>query len=72
MMKNGKFGSEHDILIGEKIARVITGGNLPYGAEVPAQQIRDLEREAFLSLAGEKKTQDRIEGMLMTGKPVRN
>ena len=72
MMKNGHFGSEHDIKIGEKIAHVITGGNLPYGAEVSAQQIRDLEREAFLSLAGEEKTQDRIVGMLMNGKPVRN
>lgn len=72
MMKNGHFGSEYDVHIGEKIAHVITGGNLPYGAEVPAQQIRDLEREAFLSLAGEQKTQDRIIGMLMNGKPVRN
>ena len=72
MMKNGHFGSEYDCHIGEKIAHVITGGNLPYGAEVPAQQIRDLEREAFLSLAGEEKTQDRIVGMLMNGKPVRN
>ena len=72
MMKNGHFGSDYDIHIGEKIAHVITGGDLPYGAEVPAQQIRDLEREAFLSLAGEQKTQDRIVGMLMNGKPVRN
>lgn len=72
MMKNGHFGSEYDVHIGEKIAHIITGGNLPYGAEVPAQQIRDLEREAFLSLAGEQKTQDRIIGMLMNGKPVRN
>lgn len=72
MMKNGHFGSDHDIKIGTKIAQVITGGDLPYGAEVPAQQIRDLEREAFLSLAGEEKTQDRIVGMLMNGKPVRN
>ncbi|PKM71874.1 MAG: 3-hydroxyacyl-CoA dehydrogenase [Firmicutes bacterium HGW-Firmicutes-16] len=72
MMKNGNFSSDYDIHIGEKIAHVITGGNLPYGAVVPAQQIRDLEREAFLSLAGEQKTQDRIVGMLMNGKPVRN
>ena len=72
MMKNGNFGSDYDIHIGEKIAHVITGGNLPYGTEVPAQQIRDLEREAFLSLAGEEKTQARIVSMLMNGKPVRN
>ncbi len=73
MMKNGGFGSDHDIKIGEKIATVITGGkDLPCGVDVPVQQIRDLEREAFLSLAGEEKTQERIVGMLSNGKPVRN
>ncbi len=72
MMKNGGFGSDYDIHIGKKIAHIITGGDLPYGADVPVQQIRDLEREAFLSLAGEEKTQDRIVGMVSNGKPVRN
>lgn len=73
MMENGNFGSEYDVHIAKKVANIICGGStLPYGAEVPVQQIRDLEREAFLSLAGEKKTQDRIVGMLKTGKPVRN
>ena len=72
MMKNGNFASEYDYHIGQKIAHIVTGGDLPFGAEVPVQQIRDLEREAFLSLAGEQKTQDRIVGMLMNGKPVRN
>ena len=72
MMKNGGFMSDYDIHIAEKIAHIVTGGDLPYGAEVPMQQIRDLEREAFLSLAGEEKTQERITGMLTNGKPVRN
>ena len=72
MMKNGGFMSDYDIHIAEKIAYIVTGGDLPYGAEVPMQQIRDLEREAFLSLAGEEKTQERITGMLTNGKPVRN
>lgn len=71
-MKNGNFVTDYDVHIGEKIAHIVTGGDLPYGAEVPLQQIRDLEREAFLSLAGEEKTQERIMGMLTTGKPVRN
>lgn len=72
MAKNGGFMTEHDVKIATKVARIITGGDLPYGAEVPLQQIRDLEREAFLSLAGEEKTQERIMGMLSNGKPVRN
>ena len=72
MMKNGNFASDHDYLIGSKIAHVVTGGDLPYGTEVSIDQIRDLEREAFLSLCGEEKTQDRIVGMLTNGKPVRN
>ncbi|NCC66970.1 MAG: 3-hydroxyacyl-CoA dehydrogenase/enoyl-CoA hydratase family protein [Clostridia bacterium] len=71
-MKNGNFMTDYDIHIAEKIAYIVTGGDLPYGAEVPIQQIRDLEREAFLSLAGEEKTQERITGMLTNGKPVRN
>ncbi|MBS7402435.1 MAG: 3-hydroxyacyl-CoA dehydrogenase/enoyl-CoA hydratase family protein [Oscillospiraceae bacterium] len=72
MAKNGGFMSEHDTLIATKVAHIITGGDLPYGAEVPLQQIRDLEREAFLSLAGTEKTQERIMTMLANGKAVRN
>lgn len=72
MAKNGGFMSDHDVKIATKVAHIITGGDLPYGAEVPLQQIRDLEREAFLSLAGEEKTQERIMGMLSNGKAVRN
>ncbi len=72
MAKNGNFMSDHDVKIATKVAHIVTGGDLPYGAEVPLQQIRDLEREAFLSLAGEEKTQERIMGMLTNGKAVRN
>lgn len=71
-MRGGGFMSDHDVFIGKHIANVICGGKLPVGAEISAQQMLDLEREAFLSLAGTQKTQDRIVGMLMNGKPVRN
>lgn len=71
-MRGGGFLSDHDVVIGKHIANVICGGNLPVGAEIPAKQMLDLEREAFVSLCGEKKTQERILGMLTTGKAVRN
>ncbi len=71
-MRGGGNMSDHDVLIGKHIANIICGGKLPEGTEIRAQQMLDLEREAFLALAGEKKTQDRIIGMLMNGKPVRN
>jgi 3-hydroxyacyl-CoA dehydrogenase len=50
----------------------MSGGNLPDGTEVTEQYLLDLEREAFVSLCGEAKTQARIEYMLKTGKPLRN
>ena len=68
----GGFLSDHDVVIAKHIANIITGGDLPYGAEIPASQMRDLEREAFVSLCGEKKTQDRIASMLTTGRSIRN
>ncbi|MEG1108695.1 MAG: 3-hydroxyacyl-CoA dehydrogenase/enoyl-CoA hydratase family protein, partial [Oscillospiraceae bacterium] len=71
-MRGGGNISDHDVVIGKAIANIICGGNLPVGTEIRAQQMLDLEREAFLSLAGTQKTQDRIIGMLTTGKPVRN
>ncbi|KLU58616.1 putative 3-hydroxyacyl-CoA dehydrogenase [Peptococcaceae bacterium CEB3] len=71
-MKEGGYISEHDLLIGKKLAFVLTGGNLPAGSPVTEQHLLDLEREAFLSLAGEAKTQDRIRHMLAKGKPLRN
>ena len=72
MMRNGNFTSDYDFHLSDKIARVVTGGNLPYGTEVPLQHIRDMEREAFKSLCGEEKTKERIQGMLLNNKPVRN
>jgi 3-hydroxyacyl-CoA dehydrogenase len=71
-MKRGGFISEHDALIGEKLARVLTGGDLNHETRVSEQYLLDLEREAFLSLCGQRKTQERIAHMLKTGKPLRN
>jgi 3-hydroxyacyl-CoA dehydrogenase len=64
--------SEHDEKIGRKIAFVLTGGDVPPGTKRTEQELLDLEREAFLSLCGEEKTQARIQFMLMKGKPLRN
>ncbi|MEG2175716.1 MAG: 3-hydroxyacyl-CoA dehydrogenase NAD-binding domain-containing protein [Oscillibacter sp.] len=71
-MTAGNFVSDHDALIAKKAAFVLTGGNLPAGTAVSEAYLLDLEREAFLSLAGEEKTQQRIAHMLKTGKPLRN
>jgi len=72
MMKRGGFISEHDEIIGKKLARVMSGGDLNHQTFVSEQYFLDLEREAFLSLCGERKTQERIAAMLKTGKPLRN
>jgi 3-hydroxyacyl-CoA dehydrogenase len=71
-MRRGGFISEHDALIGTKLARILTGGDLNHPTRVSEQYLLDLEREAFLSLCGERKTQERIAHMLKTGKPLRN
>ena len=71
-VKQGKI-SEHDRLIGEKLAWVLCGGDkASFTKPVREQDILDLEREAFVSLCGEKLSQDRMEHMLKTGKPLRN
>ena len=72
MMKRGEFISEHDELIGKKLANVMSGGSMNHSSYVSEQYLIDLEREAFVSLCGERKTQDRIAAMLKTGKPLRN
>jgi 3-hydroxyacyl-CoA dehydrogenase len=72
MMKRGAFISDHDEVIGKKLARVMSGGDLNHQTLVSESYLIDLEREAFLSLCGERKTQDRIAAMLKTGKPLRN
>ena len=71
-MKRAGYISEHDALIGEKLARILTGGDLNHETQVSEQYLLDLEREAFLSLVGMPKTQDRIANMLKMGKPLRN
>jgi 3-hydroxyacyl-CoA dehydrogenase len=71
MEKAGQL-SEHDRKIGNRIARVLCGGDVPAGTTLDEQRVLDLEREAFLSLCGEEKTQARIQHMLMNGKPLRN
>lgn len=72
MMKQGGFVSDHDVLIGHKLANIMTGGAINHSAFVSEQYLLDLEREAFVSLCGERKTQERIAAMLKTGKPLRN
>jgi 3-hydroxyacyl-CoA dehydrogenase len=72
MLKEGGYATEHDAVVARKLASVLTGGNLSSPAWVSEQYILDLEREVFLSLAGEKKTQERMWHMLQTGKPLRN
>jgi len=72
LMKRAGYISDHDALIGEKLARILTGGDLNHATKVSEQYLLDLEREAFLSLIGTRKTQDRIAHMLKTGKPLRN
>ncbi|MBI2335197.1 MAG: 3-hydroxyacyl-CoA dehydrogenase/enoyl-CoA hydratase family protein [Deltaproteobacteria bacterium] len=64
--------SEHDALVGEKLAWVLTAGKLPNQALVSEQYLLDIEREAFLSLCGEEKSQARMQALLTTGKPLRN
>ncbi len=72
MMKQGGFVSDHDLLIGKKLAKVMSGGDLNHKSFVSERYLLDLEREAFVSLCGERKTQERIAAMLKTGKPLRN
>jgi 3-hydroxyacyl-CoA dehydrogenase len=71
-MKEGRYISEYDAYLAKKLAYALTGGDCPAGSLVEEQALLDLEREAFLSLAGEQKTQDRIRYMLTKNKPLRN
>lgn len=71
-MKAGKYISEYDQKIVDKLAYVMSGGNLSENTRVSEQYLLDLEREAFLSLCGERKTLERLQHMLKKGKPLRN
>ncbi|MET0211646.1 MAG: 3-hydroxyacyl-CoA dehydrogenase NAD-binding domain-containing protein [Vicinamibacterales bacterium] len=64
--------SDHDAVVGRKLATVMAGGQLPHVSTVTEQELLDLEREAFLGLVGERKTLERIQHTLKTGKPLRN
>lgn len=68
----GKYMSDHDVEISKKIAYVLCGGDLTSQQEVSEQYLLDIEREGFLQLLGTQKTQDRIQYMLVNGKPLRN
>jgi 3-hydroxyacyl-CoA dehydrogenase len=71
-MKHGNFASEYDAYVAKKVAYILSGGDCAEGTYVAEQNLLDLEKEAFLSLCGEQKTQDRIMHMLSNGKPLRN
>jgi len=71
-MWRGKYATDHDALVARKLAYVMCGGDLSEPTMVSEQYLLDLEREAFLSLCGERKTLQRIEGVLKTGRPIRN
>lgn len=71
-MRQGNYISDYDQHLGKKLAYAMTGGDRPAGMPVDEQYLLDLEREAFMSLLGEGKTQDRIRHMLAKGKPLRN
>ena len=71
-MEAGRYISEHDKKIANKLAYVMAGGDLSEATQVSEQYLLDLEREAFLSLCTERKTLERIQHMLKTGKPLRN
>jgi 3-hydroxyacyl-CoA dehydrogenase len=72
MMLRGGYASEYDAHVGRRLANILAGGALTSPQLVSEQYVLDLEREAFVSLCGEKKTQERIAHTLKTGKPLRN
>ena len=71
-MHKGNYATDHDVTVAKKLAYVMCGGDLSEPAFVTEQYLLDLEREAFLSLTGEKKTLERIQSVLKSGKPLRN
>ena len=71
-MRDGGFISGHDYTLGSMIAEIVCGGDIQQGSLVDEQWLLDLERKAFMELLNHPKTQERIMGMMQTGKPVRN
>jgi 3-hydroxyacyl-CoA dehydrogenase len=72
MLVRGEFASEYDAVVARKLAYILAGGNITSPQTVSEQYMLDLEREAFVSLCGERKTQERMAHTLKTGKPLRN
>ena len=71
-MWRGGYATDHDKLVAQKLAYVMCGGDLSEATLVNEQYLLDLEREAFLSLCGQKKTLERIQSVITAGKPIRN
>jgi len=71
-MWRANYATDHDVVVAKKLAYVMCGGDLSEQSLVSEQYLLDLEREAFLSLTGEKKTLERLQSVLKGGKPVRN
>jgi 3-hydroxyacyl-CoA dehydrogenase len=69
---SGGYASDHDALIATKLAHVLCGGDSGHMHDVSEDEMLDLEREAFVSLCGEPKSQERMQYMLMNNKPLRN
>jgi 3-hydroxyacyl-CoA dehydrogenase len=72
IMRQGDYITEYEVKLATKIAEVLCGGNITPGTPISEQYVLDLEREGFKSLCGEKKTQERIQYTLKTGKTLRN
>jgi 3-hydroxyacyl-CoA dehydrogenase len=72
LMREAEYISDHDQKVANHVANILCGGAIPPGTMVSEQYLLDLERQAFLSLCGERKTQERIAFTLKTGKPLRN
>jgi len=72
MMHEGGYATDHDLTVATHLAEILCGGNITPGTPVSEQYLLDLERQHFLSLCGERKTQERIAHTLKTGKPLRN
>jgi 3-hydroxyacyl-CoA dehydrogenase len=71
-MWRANYATDHDVVVAKKLAYVMCGGDLSEPTSVSEQYLLDLEREAFLSLCGEKKTLERIQSVLKAGRPIRN
>jgi 3-hydroxyacyl-CoA dehydrogenase len=72
VMWRGNYATDHDVLVAKKLAYVMCGGDLSEPTEVSEQYLLDLERQAFLSLCGEKKTLERLQSVIKSGRPIRN